>query len=244
MQAGNKIQQKISPAQAEQLVEQLVNVLLYEPTADLERREFACESGCTVQLDDNTFEDAHIVHIVPDQNTGGNLLQIFIDQRKYMSSTVNLLNTGSVITLENYGRGSEKYPLNYFRGNIHIQYEPFTRLGRGIETGWTIVNQLSLQAYLQGMAETIETQHPEKLHVMALLAKQYILYYMGGNQHPSIPDGVSYQAIDDPRLFQKYVGAGIEQTTPIWQAAVHDTKDELVVYEDFLPILPYFHCSA
>ena len=94
------------------------------------------------------------------------------------------------------------------------------------------------------MAETVETQHPQKLHAMAILAKQYALYYIGGNRHPSIQEGVSYDAIDDPRLFQKYVGAGIEQMTPKWQAAVQDTKDELVVYDNFLPILPYFHCSA
>jgi peptidoglycan hydrolase-like amidase len=79
---------------------------------------------------------------------------------------------------------------------------------------------------------------------MALLVKWYTLFYLWGNRHPSVPEGVSYQAIDDPRLFQKYVGAWIEQTTPRWQQALEKTLKQVIVYDWYLPILPFFHCSA
>jgi hypothetical protein len=43
---------------------------------------------------------------------------------------------------------------------------------------------------------------------MAILAKSYMAYYLNpANRHPSIPTGETYNAIDDPDYFQKYVGA-------------------------------------
>jgi hypothetical protein len=46
----------------------------------------------------------------------------------------------------------------------------------------------------------------EKLKVMSLLAKNYVLFYLDKkNIHPSIPQNSRYNAIDDPRIFQKYV---------------------------------------
>jgi hypothetical protein len=41
---------------------------------------------------------------------------------------------------------------------------------------------------------------------MAMIAKNYALFYMNKeNSHPSIPSNASYNAIDDPDFFQKYV---------------------------------------
>jgi hypothetical protein len=46
----------------------------------------------------------------------------------------------------------------------------------------------------------------EKSKVMALLAKSYLLFYLEKkNIHPSIPAQSKYNAVDDPRIFQKYV---------------------------------------
>jgi len=46
----------------------------------------------------------------------------------------------------------------------------------------------------------------EKIKVMVLLVKSYILFYANKkNIQPSIPLKSSYNAIDDPRIFQKYV---------------------------------------
>lgn len=84
----------------------------------------------------------------------------------------------------------------------------------------------------------------EKTKVLALLTKAYALYYIGGSSvHPSIPAGVVYNAIDDPRFFQKYVGVTWEQKSKNWSSALAQTTNEYVVYHDILPILPYFHCS-
>jgi len=47
-----------------------------------------------------------------------------------------------------------------------------------------------------------------KQSLVLMLAKMYALFYMNpANIHPSIPSGASYTAIDNPDMFQKYVGA-------------------------------------
>jgi hypothetical protein len=41
---------------------------------------------------------------------------------------------------------------------------------------------------------------------MALISKSYALFYMSpDNQHPNISSQSSYNAVDDPDIFQKYV---------------------------------------
>jgi hypothetical protein len=41
---------------------------------------------------------------------------------------------------------------------------------------------------------------------MSLISKSYALFYMSPqNVHPNIPKLATYNAVDDPRIFQKYV---------------------------------------
>ena len=108
-----------------------------------------------------------------------------------------------------------------------------------------IINVLSLQHYMRGIGEASDNQSQTKANVLALLSKAYAMYYMGGTiRHPSVPEKALYNAIDDPRMFQKYVGAGWEQHSRQRPAALTATSGKYLVYADTLPILPYFHCSA
>jgi len=60
---------------------------------------------------------------------------------------------------------------------------------------------------MRGIVESNDTEHTEKNKTMALLTKNYMLYYIDKkNPHPSIPAAASYNAVDDARIFQKYVG--------------------------------------
>ncbi len=79
-------------------------------------------------------------------------------------------------------------------------------------TQYALINTLPLEQYLAGIAEASDAEPMEKTKVLALLSKAYALYYVGGSSaHPSIPKGVVYNSIDDPRFFQKYVGVTWEQ---------------------------------
>ena len=52
----------------------------------------------------------------------------------------------------------------------------------------------------------IETESQTKNEVMALISKSYALFYMQPeNQHPNIPSKSTYNAVDNPNIFQKYV---------------------------------------
>ena len=107
-----------------------------------------------------------------------------------------------------------------------------------------VINQLPLKDYLKWIAEGNDQMPFEKLKVMALLAKDYVLFYQNKkNIHPSIPVKASYNAIDDPRIFQKYVWAGFEATSKLWPKALSAISHQLVVYNGYIPILPYFSCS-
>jgi peptidoglycan hydrolase-like amidase len=64
------------------------------------------------------------------------------------------------------------------------------------------------------------------------------------NIHPSIPKLATYNAVDDPRIFQKYVWAWLEKTLKKWYKALTKTENVLILYNNNIPILPYFSCSA
>lgn len=67
---------------------------------------------------------------------------------------------------------------------------------------------------------------------MALLVKNYALFYIEGkNPHPSLPEDGTYNAVDDPRIFQKYVGAGRESYGQKRLRALRATADEIITYE-------------
>jgi peptidoglycan hydrolase-like amidase len=98
---------------------------------------------------------------------------------------------------------------------------------------------------MKGIVESHDGEHLEKNKVMALISKTYMLYYLDKkNPHPSIPANASYNAIDDARIFQKYAGAGVEQTITKRYQALDQTRNQLLVYQGTIPILPYFSCSA
>ena len=59
---------------------------------------------------------------------------------------------------------------------------------------------------MRGIIESNDTEPTEKIKAMTLLSKNYILFYLDpAHRHPSIPVGTSYNAVDDARIFQKYV---------------------------------------
>jgi hypothetical protein len=84
---------------------------------------------------------------------------------------------------------------------------------------------------LKGVVETNDQEHLEKNKVMALIAKNYALFYLDKkNIHPSIPENASFSAIDSPEMFQKYVGAGAEKTLTKRYEALEATKNQIVLY--------------
>jgi hypothetical protein len=117
-------------------------------------------------------------------------------------------SNGGLVRVDNYFRKSYGgTPWNSFRGSLIWKKETIKNLAAGKYVDQAVVmNKTSFDNYMKGIAETSDTDNIEKQKLVLLLAKMYTLFYINGqNSHPSIPVGASYQAIDNPDMFQKYV---------------------------------------
>jgi hypothetical protein len=237
-----KVQEHITTEQAKSLMQGDISVLLYDLTVLYDTREMACTAWCNVIIDGQTFTNAGFINVVEDKTTDS--LRAFIDLKKYPTKSITL-SSREPIEVSNYDRTGWGGTQNRFRGSITIQKWTYKHLDYGVIDRYIVINTLPFDDYLAGIGETSEAQHIEKLKAMALLVKWYALFYMTGkNPHPSLPTGVPYTAVDDPRIFQKYVGAAREDYGILRQKALQATDDEFVTYRGYLPILPYYHCSA
>jgi peptidoglycan hydrolase-like amidase len=64
------------------------------------------------------------------------------------------------------------------------------------------------------------------------------------NRHPSIPVGANYTAIDNPDMYQKYIWAGREKTSKTSANVLSTIQNSVILYSGYVPMLPYFSCSA
>lgn len=234
-----KTTDQIALRRAQDAMNEDISVLLYNATTQLDKWQLQCEGSCDLIIDGVTIPHtkyATVKHI-PES---GELLVWYREELRVVDS-LSVKTKGWLIKIVNYNN----WVLNEFRGGITIEKSWYKHLDLWVQHAITVVNTLPFADYMMGIGESSELQHQEKTRVLAVLAKQYALWYSSwGNRHPSIPQWATYVAIDDPRLFQKYIGSGLEWTRPNRESAVRDTLDAFVVYNWTIPILPYFHCSA
>ena len=121
---------------------------------------------------------------------------------------------------------------NIFRGAIEI---------RAINGETAYINELPLEDYLKGLGEVSNDSPFEKLKTIAVLARSYARFYMdsANRKFPGMP----YDGSDDPDIFQKYLGYGLEKRSPNVVGAAAITKDEVVTYQGKLIKPPYFNQS-
>lgn len=227
--------------QVEQYLQQDISVLLYEPTRSQESN-ILCETWCDITIDSTvSIKNAQTVIIRQEWES----IVWFIDLQRYDADKITVRDQQWwVVQITNYNRYSWDQPLNIYAGELSFEIQPWRDLDQWITKWFTVVNTLPFKRYIQWMGESSESQHFEKTKALALLTKMYALFYRSWkNPHPSIPQWVSYTAIDDPRSFQRYVWAWIEPLSPYWLQAVDATYTIAVLYEWFVPILPYYHCS-
>jgi len=103
------------------------------------------------------------------------------------------------------------------------------------------INELPLEDYLKGLGEVSNDSPFEKQKAIAVLARTYARFYMdsANRKFPGLP----YDGSDDPAIFQKYLGYGMEARSPNFAGAVAITKDEVVTYQGALVKTPYFNQS-
>ena len=104
-----------------------------------------------------------------------------------------------------------------------------------------LINHLPLEQYLQGVAESPESNHFQKQKTMAVLARNYAKFYLDPN-HRKFP-AAPFDLDDSPQSCQKYLGAGFSQRAPRWVQAVRETAGMVVTFQGKLIKTPYFHSS-
>lgn len=241
---SNKFNEQITISDIKQYVRNNVNVLLYEASTTLPEWKILCQN-CIVKDDkwmiytDNSFTIT---------NQGSSL--IYSSRTQYttiQSISITPKRENGTTFITNYGRTSYAgIAWNHFYGTVTISQQPIKLLDQNnITNQYVVTNSLPFDLYLRGIVESNDTEPTEKIKAMTLLVKNYILFYSNpSHRHPSIPVNATYNAVDDARIFQKYVGAGVDSTLTKWKDALEITKNQVITYEDNLAFLPYFSCSA
>ncbi len=234
-----KIQYKIYSNQIPKLIKKPVKVLLYD-LSNFEHYQIRCTKACTLLT--SKWKIYNIKNFQIDKFSD---LIVWIKNKMIPTNSLTILSNGWEIIFVNYKRKSYAWiPWNSFKWNIAIKKSLVRDIWWKYQKRFVVINMLDVNDYLAWIAESDDNMPFQKIKVMALLAKTYLLFYLNKkNQQPSIPAWAIYNAIDDPRIFQKYVGAGYERTSKLWSKALAQTKNEYLLYDNYIPILPYFSCS-
>ena len=238
----SKITKKYSINDVKNLINQDISVLLYELSTQYDSFQITCDTSCIFSIDWINYNRTwatltfltNKIQINSDRNLSTNKVSV-------KSSSPNWS-----VKLLNYNRKSYIWvPWNRFKWELSFEKWTYPLKNGEQKSDFIVINTLPFSEYMKWIVETNDTETLEKNKVMAMISKNYALFYINKeNIHPSISPDANYTAIDDPNFFQKYVWAWLEQTLTKWYQALDSTKNKVVIYDNYLPILPYFNCSA
>jgi len=121
-------------------------------------------------------------------------------------------------------RPSWKPEANYnkFRGDIEIKYSQKSK------KIW-VINELLLEDYLLGLAESVQGDHPEFLKAMIVSSRSYVLFHFkrGGKYGADEIFHLKNTSSD-----QLYKGYGREEFAPDLVKAVEDTTGQVATFQD------------
>jgi hypothetical protein len=144
---------------------------------------------------------------------------------------------------------------NQFLGSIELQHVPIYKYASGMPN-WNgnlelaLINELSLEDYMRGVAEESNSEPQEKIKAVLLAAQNYALFYMGEDaiDGASWPDnkkfpGMPYHLSDDPAVSQKYLGYSFQMRAPQVMQAYEQIKNLAITHDDEIVKTPYFSQS-
>lgn len=101
-----------------------------------------------------------------------------------------------------------------------------------------VINELPIESYLKGIAETSNISPPEFQRTLLVAARTYAMYHVSrGTKH------ANRGFIVEGTLDQVYRGYQMEMRAPNISAAVDATRGQIVTYNERLAITPYFSRS-
>ena len=238
----------VSKNQAKIYLQQDISVLLYDLTQNYSDYDLVCDGWCIFVFDQNRIEADTANLEIPNNNT--DKIKLIIWDKNYSTDRVVIYSNNNLITINNYDRDSYTgIPRNTFHGQLIFKKDFMKNTDWELENNWdqkyVVINKLAFSEYMKWIVETNDTESSTKNEVMSLISKSYALFYMNpNNTHPNIPAQATYNAVDDSRIFQKYVWAWLEKTLTKRYRALNKTENKLITYNNDVVILPYFSCSA
>ncbi len=121
----------------------------------------------------------------------------------------------------------KKYNDNKFRWNIIIYVK---------NNELVIVNELKINEYLKWLWEVSNSADTEKARTIIIAARSYAYWYMTQDKKFKRE---WYHASDDPDVFQKYLGYGLEERSPNINKVVDETKNLVILFDNKL-IKPWY----
>ena len=145
-------------------------------------------------------------------------------------------SSDTILRIENWSRSPEWDKTindNEFRGILEVRTD---------ESAPYVINELDIESYLKGLAETTNSDHMEKKKAIIIAARTYAYYYTTIAKGKKFP-GRPYDLDDDPDHTQKYRGYGYEKRSPNSVKSVEETKGVVITYNGKVVITPYFSSS-
>lgn len=156
------------------------------------------------------------------------------------NSYVRFTATGGIVQVSSYHDIPGWNPSlddNRFRGTIEVRYSPAS-------SALWVVNELPLEDYLKGIAETGSGSPAEFLKTMTVAARSYAVWHLDRNGKYGAPEIFHLKNSrngngDD----QQYKGYGLEARFPELVSAVNGTTGQVVTYGGAVALTPYFSNS-
>ena len=140
----------------------------------------------------------------------------------------------AILTIENFDRRATRnagYADNTFRNILEIRHSD-------VKGNIWMINELPMETYLKGLAETSNISHIEYQKALIVAARTYAFYHwQRGTKHDA--EGYHVDAYAD----QVYKGEGQEARMPKLTQAIEDTRGVIVTYDGETVITPYFSTS-
>lgn len=141
----------------------------------------------------------------------------------------------AVLTIANFDRRATRGSANadnQFRNVIEMRYNSAK------DRVW-VINELPIEMYLRGLAETSDVSHIEYQKAIATAARTYAYHHVQSSSKYA-KEGFMIDAYVD----QVYKGYGQETRMPKFTQAVNETAGVIVTYQGQTAITPYFSRSA
>lgn len=155
------------------------------------------------------------------------------DNLSYLKFIPPDLNTiFEIISFESRPAWNTSLNDNKFRGNLELRWsEDREKL--------YMINELPLEAYLKGLAESSNNNPAEYHRALAIAARTYAQYNINiGGKHPAGNFHLNASSYD-----QVYRGYNSEIRLPNFVKAVEDTRGIVVIYNNEIVVTPYFSQS-